>query len=273
MSNTKIISNKPLILSEDSSSISENNQTEENRSMCRLLKIHFSNFFDNIYIPFNFFRKECWDIRYVLDNNADSLFYNEKYMNEENKTKFEKTYKKYADMIEEIMSPGNKLAVFLKKWTDMTGISWKAKSINSYLKSILTNSRYEFISPLHITEIYCEYSNKYRDNSELIQNKMIKYVDKIRKKMRQSINLFKKEFEKNINDYVYKYPLIENKNFSKKFINILIKSIIIFSKKMIKLNIYCIHTIVNDIICFLIPLEEINNYDINEYHNRKIIVI
>ena len=154
MSSTETVLNKLLNLNDSNDSVSEDYNPEENRTICHLLKIHFSDFFNNIYVPFKFFRKEHWNIRYVLDTNMDSLYYNEDYMNEEDKDKLEKIYKKYTNMIEEIMSPKNKLVFFLKKWTDMSGMSWKAKPVNSYLKSIITNAKYEFISPAHITEIY-----------------------------------------------------------------------------------------------------------------------
>ena len=253
---------------------SEDPSIENNRTICRLLKIHFPTFYDHIYIPFPFFRKGNWDISYIVDSNMDSIFYNEEYMSEENKNKFKKIFTKYSSIVGEIMDPNGKLINFLKGWTDMSNLTWRRKNKNSYLKSIITDAKYELISPAHITEIYCEYNNKYKNDGELFKKKLTEYLEKIRKKIKSAKKIFIKEYEDSINDYVYKHPSDDRDGtFSKQFINNLIAKIGDFSEKMIKINVYGIHTMVDDIISFHIPLAEINDYNPEHYHYKKIIVV
>ncbi|AYV85070.1 MAG: hypothetical protein Satyrvirus3_1, partial [Satyrvirus sp.] len=51
---------------------------DENKIICKLINIQFKEFFDNIYIPFKFFKYENWKINKVLYDNEDALFYNPK---------------------------------------------------------------------------------------------------------------------------------------------------------------------------------------------------
>jgi hypothetical protein len=260
----------------DDVKMSENKEkNENNKTMCRLLNIHLREFFNDIYVPYDFFRDENWNISEVLRNNKDILFYNKKYLTEEDEERFNEVFNKYINALEEIFSIDNKLFIFLKNWTDMRDTRWKTNGSKSYLKSLLVDRKYEYISPIYTTNIFLQMSKKYQNDTDKIKLKVENHLNEIVKNVKKEVKAFKKIYNEIITSYVFEYPpdTDEKDVYVLGFINSIIMSILDFAEKLISLNVYAIHAIVTELIVYYTPLDEINQYNPSENHNRKIYIV
>ena len=250
-------------------------KTNENKTICRLINIHFKEFFDDIYIPFDFFRKDDWKINKVLYNNEDILFHNKTYLPEEDEPRFYEVFNKYIAVLEEILTPNNKLYCFLKRWTDTTQVKWKPNHSESCLRTLLIDRTYQSISPAYITNIYCEISKRYQDESDKIKPELEKHLNQIISDTEKEIEIFKKNYDEIISMYVYEYPFdMQDKNlYDLAFINSILLEILNVSEKLIDLHIYTIHPIVNNVIEYYTPIDVINQYDPSDYGKRRICVV
>lgn len=251
-------------------------ETEENRTVCRLLRIHLDEFFSDINIPFKYFRDENWCIHKVLYDNDDILFYNKTYMTDEDNERFDEIFGKFIDMLEDIMNPKNKLTIFLKKWTNMSNPStWKCNDTRSYLKSLLTQKKYQYISPQYTTNLYCELCDKYPNDADKIKEKITAHLDDIVQTVRKEVRDFRKIYNEIVSSYTYEYPIkSQDKDiYILGFMNSIILTILSFAEKMIELHVYAIHPIVNSVIEYYTPLDEINLYDPSDNDGRKIFII
>ncbi|XWV26068.1 hypothetical protein QJ857_gp1012 [Tupanvirus soda lake] len=248
---------------------------KENKTMCRLLNIHLREFYDDIYIPFDFFRNADWNISKILYDNEDILFYNKKYITKVDEERFYEVFDKFILMLEEIFSTNSKLYVFLKKWTDMTNIRWKTNGTKSYLKSLLTESKYQYISPAFTTNLFCEISKKHNNDPQIVKSEIEKELDIIVKKVKEEVKKFRKIYNEIVMSYVYEFPYNtqEKDIYVKAFINTVILVVLDFAEKLIELNVYAIHPIVKDIIGYYTPLDEINQYNPLDNGNRKICIV
>lgn len=249
--------------------------SEDNRTVCRLLKIHLDDFYDDINIPFGYFRDANWKISKVLYDNDDVLFYNKKYMTEEDNTRFYEVFDKFIDMIEDIMNPKSKLVIFLKKWTDMSNLRWKANESRSYLKSLLVHKKYQYISPEYTTSIYCDLCEQYPNDVDKIKGNLTKRLDKIVQEVRTEVREFRKNYNEIVTSYTYEYPLhVQDKDiYVLGFINSIILTIISFAEKLIDLHVYAIHPIVNSVIEYYTPINDINLYDPADNGYRRICIV
>ena len=251
-------------------------ETEENRTVCRLLKIHLDEFYGDISIPFNYFRNGNWCIHKVLYDNDDILFYNKIYMTDEDNERFDEVFGKFIDMLEDIMNPKNKLTIFLKKWTDMSNASkWKSNDTKSYLKSLLTQKKYQYISPQYTTSLYCNLCDKYPNDMDKIKEKITEHLDNIVQAVIKEVRAFRKIYNEIITSYTYECPIkSQDKDvYVLGFINSIILTILSFAEKMIKLHVYAIHPIVNSVIEYYTPLDEINLYDPADNAGRQICIV
>jgi hypothetical protein len=266
--------------------VSRNNDEEmnKNQTVCRLLNIQLRNFFDDIYIPYTFFKNDKWNINKTLYDNEDVLFYNKKYLTDTDEINFFQIFDKYISMLEDIFCQDNKLYIFLKKWTDMTSTRWKTNGTKSYLKTLLTNPKYQFISPSYTTNLYCEMCNKYKNNekykdhdaySDIIKKKMEKKMDQISSQIKKEVRIFRRGYNEIVTSYVYEYPYNtdDKKIYTKAFVNCVIMFVLDFIEKLIDLNVYAIHPIVYEIIGYYMPLDEINNYDPSDNDYRRLYIV
>lgn len=247
----------------------------ENKTTCRLINIHLKEFFDDIHIPYSFFRDDDWKINKILYKNEDMLYYNKKYLTEEDEERFFEVFDKFIAILEEILTPNNKLYSFLKKWTDMSHSKWKSINTRSYLKSLLIDRKYQFISPAYVTDVYCHISKKYREDTDKIKSELEDHLDFLVKNVKKEIKIFRKIYDDIVTLYVYEYPYdIQEKNcYNLAFVNSIILEILNFAEKLIDLHVYAIHPIINNIIEYYTPLDEINQYEQDNYINRKISVV
>ena len=236
--------------------IGKNIQNEnKNKSMCLMLNSILKNFFDDIYIPIKYFKFANWDIKKVLSQNYDVLFYHHKYLSEDDNN-FNKVFEKYYLMIIEIMTPENKLYYFLKKWSQENNYQ------KSYLKSLLTSEKYQLISPLLIVNKYIEYHDQYNDDYDKTKETTELFLDELVKKVKKEIKKFKKKFRKLVESYVYNRPLDDDLNlYISGFIKQIIKKIIKFANKLLNFGVYAIHPLILEIIDYYLPLDEIYYYD------------
>jgi len=269
--NTNRIINSLEKLDESKEIFEEKNK---NQTVCRLLNIQLGELFDDIYIPFKFFREEEWNISKVLYNNEDALFYNKKYLTDEDEERFHQVFSKYLTMLEDIFSPDNKLQFFLRKWTDMSEMKWKTNDTKSYLKTIITCRKYQYISPSYTTNLYCEYGKKFNNDNEKIKIELEKHLDLIVKKIKQEIRDFKNQYQEIVDAYVYEYTdEIDHNYYVLGFINSIILAILDFAEKLIEMKVYAIHPFIKDIIEYYTPLDEINQYDPSENDGKKIRIV
>lgn len=252
-------------------------QKEKNscKTICRLLRLHISDFFDNIYIPFKFFERDEWDISKVLNENEDCLFYNEDYLTDDDQTRFYQVFYKYIRMIEDIMCENNELIKHLKKWTDMSKTRWSERKSKSYLKSLLDKKNYQMISPLHIVNIFIECSEKNREDTTKIISEVEEKLNSIVKQMKTVIREFRGCYRGIIDSYVYEFPLNpdEKEAYIKGFINSIIMTIVDYTDALVNLGIYAVHPIFRDIIEHYLPLDEINTYDPEEHLGKKLSIV
>lgn len=247
------------------------------KKMCQLIKNNLDNFYDEIYIPYNLFRENDWNIINVLYDNSDSLFYSEEYLTESDKEFFFKIFDKYVRFIGKIWVPNSQLNIYLKKWNKIEK--------PTYLKKIMTDEKYQIISPLYLAHLYKKIFIKYKNDTKIFNIKFNKKLDKIITKYEICRDEFDVEFNKIVNSYVYEYPISFSNaihvnsdsdhiaNYTKGFINAVTLSVISFADKLIDLNIYAIHSIVYDIINYYVPLDDINSYDPDDYKDRNILLI
>lgn len=251
-----------------------NNDTRENnRTVCRLLKIQLREFFDDIYIPYHYFKNNDWNISKILYDNEDSLFYNKKYLTKEDEERFHCVFSKYITMLEEIFNPDNKLLLYLKSWTDTSGSKWKTNHKKSYLKSILIKRKYQIISPSYITYLYCDHIKKFKDDPQKCKEKFEQHLDSIIAEFRKECKNFQAQYNEIVESYVYEHPLNYEPNYMAGFINSVLLAIIDFSEKMVDLNIYAIHPIITQFVEYYTPLDEINSYKSYENDGKKMCIV
>lgn len=256
---------------------------ENNKKTCRLLNIHLKKFFDDIYIPYDHFTSDRWKINKIIRNNEDSLFYNKTFLTSDIEENFHKVFNKYVHLIEGIMNPSNRLMVFLKKWTDMSGNKWKSIEINSYLKRLLTDHKYhkyQIISPQYVVIVYDDLCKQNRIDNDNINTDKVKFeleehLNDIMAKVRTEKKQFIKKYNDILTSFVYKYHHndLKQQNYVFQFIQNMLIIIFEFAHKLLDLNIYAIHTVISNIIGNYIPLNEINQYDPSENDGRKIIIV
>jgi len=253
----------------------DHKKNKKNGTICRLLNIQLREFYDDIYIPYDFFRKDNWKINKILYNNEDILFFNKKYLTKEDEDRFHEVFDKYIFMLEEIFSQDNKLYIFLEKWTDMSQPRWKTNKNKSYLKSLLTHKKYQNISPAYTASVYCDFSKKYSDDVDKIKKKTEEHLDEITNKLKKEVREFRKCYNEIVSSYVYEYPNNTDDNHIHvlAFINSIILSILNFTEKIIQLNIYAVHPIVTHIIEYYTPLDFINQYKPSENNYRKLCIV
>lgn len=252
-----------------------NKVMEENKTMCRLMNIHFKEFYDDIYIPYKYFRDDDWKIGKILYNNEDILFYNKKYLPEADEERFYEVFDKFTTMIEGILTPNNNLYNFLKKWTNMTGKKWKSTNQTSYLKKILDDPDYQYISPAYIVDMYCGLVNKYGNNSSQILEQLTNILESILSQANDEVKKFRKKYNKIVSSYVFECPhmLSTKDKYDSGLINSVLLEIFNFAEKLIDLHIHGVHTIVNSIINFYTPLDDINTYIPGNHHMRKLYIV
>ena len=254
--------------------------TENNRTVCRMINVQLREFFDDIYLHIDLFRKAGWKINKVLYNNEDALYFNDKYLADEDHARFHEVFDKYVAMLEEILSTDNRLFTFLEKWTDTSMAKWKSNNIGirSYLKSIIAGREYQIISPLYVTNYFLELKQKYNDDNDKIKEKLETHLNEICENFQIERRNFKKIYNSIIESYVYDYPTKKNdpvviETYILGFINSVILAILDFAEKLIDLNIYAIHPLVNEVIYYYTPIDEINLYNPSEYGGRKLIIV
>lgn len=247
-----------------------------NEVMCRLLRLQYKDFYDNIYIPYKFFRQSKWNVEKVISDNDDALFFNKNYMTNNDLQLFADVFKKYTDMICKILQPENKLYEFMKRWTNFDSSRWSDNGINSYLKQILTHYRYQYISPTYITDVFYEISKNNINDPQKIRNETEKHLKGILVKVHREKKKFNEIFNNIVSCYVYEYPnneTDENKSlYETAFINAVIIASLEFANKLLDLNVYAIHPIINQIIIFYLPLDDFNSSS-NVNSNDSIYVV
>lgn len=229
--------------------------TPSNERICRLISSHIEHFFDFIYIPIDYFSTENWKIKEVLYDNKDALFYDQKYLSYD---QFHEIFDKYISMLENIFSSSGKLIFYIEQ------LNYLANA--NLLKRLIVHKKYRYISPSYIANIYDASirKEKYWD----VEKKLSEHLDGIYSTAKKEMVQFKKHFLSIIMYHVYWFPFRTNK-----LLEIVIKFILNFTEKMLGLNIYAIHPIVNNVVEFYLPLEEIIEYDLENNDGRELVIV
>ncbi len=261
--------------SESESENEINPEPEKTKTMGRLIRIHIRSFFDNIYIPFKFFNNEEWVLEEILDKNKDVLFYHEDYISEANKKIFENIYSKFRNFLFEIFSTGTTFCNFLKKWTDMSDQKWKNNNTVSYLRKILSDEKYEYISPIHVTNLYFDISKKNKGNVDVIKKELENQLNKINLQTKKETKKFKNTYHKLLTAYVINYPINihDCRQYSIDFLNLVYVEICKFIDTLLDMHVYGFHPIIEDVVEDYTPFDFMYQYDKEDHDDREILVV
>lgn len=231
------------------------NFTPPNERICKLISSHLEYFFDFIYIPIDHFSTENWKIKEVLYENKDVLFYDKKYLSHD---QFRDVFDKYISMLENIFSPFGKLIFYIEQWNYLAD--------ENLLKRLIVHKKYRYISPSYIANIYDDSIKK--EKYWEVEKKLSEHLDGIYHAAKKEMVQFKKHFLSIIMYHVYWFPFRTNK-----LLEIVIKFILNLTEKMVGLNVYAIHPIVNNVVEFYLPLEEIIEYDLESNDGRELVIV
>ena len=243
-------------------------QTKDVEEMCKLLKKHHTDFFDDIWIPYQFFNKHNFKISTIVRENKDALFFNEEYMTDADKNKFNEIFDKYCLMIEQIFVLDSQLGKYLKIWSK--------KKEASYLKIIMTEDDYQIINPVFLADTYKKLHLECKPNNELLDKKYKECLDGIIEKFYAERKEFEDLYHEVIDTYVHEYPLEMDEtyylNYTKGFINSIILLVMDFAEKLIDLNIYAIHPVINNVIEYYVPLDLIYTHEDKKRKNIMVTI-
>jgi hypothetical protein len=238
-----------------------------NKQTCLLLKKYVKKFYNNIYIPMNFFKMNKWNIDEVLADNVDALYFNDKYFTSHEKQIFETTFCKYITLIKNIFSPESNLFSLMN-------------DRNVYFLKIISYRNYRYISPAYIADLYMEC----HDDKEKI-NELIEIVNDIAIEIKDLLQTFYMKFIDILDIYVYHYPLTNSYDVTtdttdtdiyfhqQKFMNCLVLEILNLADILIKKKIYAIHPIVNSVLSLYFSLDIVNQHDPKENNHQELIII
>lgn len=244
--------------------------TTDTKKMCRLIRKHLKGVYDDIYVSYKYIRQNDWNIANSMHDNTDSLFYDGDYMTESDTNRFYEIFHRYVSVvIEPIFNYSNQLSRYMQSWSD--------KSSSTYLKRLMIEGDYAILSPLFVADAYKKKYMKYKKDKTRLDNKFKKYLDGIILEYNKERKLFKHTYREIIDSYVYECPLDivldSNSTYVKGFINSIIMTILDFAEKIIELNVYAIHSIVNEIIDYYVPLDDINTFNPQNYRGKKLVII
>jgi hypothetical protein len=247
---------------------------EKNQAICNLIYLHFRKIYRYIYIPHDFFIDDDFDIINILNKNEDMLFYNSNIISRDDKDRFYKIFGELTRIIEHIFNPDSNFAIMLRRWTDMTTSVWEKKKVSSFLNVTLKKRKYSYISPAYITDMFCQLSSQYNEVDKIKDN-LITHLDKIIADAKGHIREFSKKYRQIIESYVY-YLDIHNDNFlarQKTLLNEIIMNSLDLAEKLVKLNVYAIHEIVNGIISYYTPIDIYNQYNSENHQGKPIYIV
>ena len=247
------------------------NVVKGNELVCKLIRLQLTEFFDDIYISYDNFRDNNWEIDKTLCNNKDVLFYNNRYLKYKDEERFNEVFTRYVEMIKNIFSKESKLITYLDQWTDRSQNTWKIIRPCSYLKTILVRD-FQIISPAYTCDIYHFYIKKYGEDDK-IKIATQQHLKDIKGKLNVEIKEFKKRYSQIVDKYVLNCPMDDYDSHTIEFVRNVILEILNLSEKLIGINIYCVHPIINYYTEYYLPLDEINNYNSKKYGHRELYII
>ena len=213
----------------------------KNMHICKLFRTHIKEFFVNISIPYKYFEQADFDISKVMYENEDVLYYNKKYLSDEQAIDFYQVFNRY---VKHIVSMFNEKSVLYKHLAKLNN----AKD-TSFLKTTI-NGEYEIISPLYIAKIFNKNCVKYKGEIEKIEYFTNQHLDYIMEQARIAIKKFKSKYKYILKTYVLGYPGTSPnvEEHVKQFIARLNNIVYEFAKILIDIKIYAIQPIINNII-------------------------
>jgi len=227
----------------------------DNKKICQLLGTHFDRFYDNIGVEIKLFRRENWNFMQVIADNEDVLFYNEQFMSDTNKLKFCLVFPKYISLVKQNFLTTSNLFVFLNN----LHISDKT----NYLKNIMIDKKFCLISPSYIMELYVHYLTLYKRQHHVIQRKMEAKLLNILKCTMTNIYQFADQYELLVDVYVREFPITKQSidDHKNNFLHNVFDMILNFIDKLVDLNIYAIHPIIDNVTSFHMPFDVMNLND------------
>lgn len=230
---------------------------DENKKMCTLVRKHLRHFYDNIYVPMQFFKTNDWNISQVLSDNVDVLFYNEDYIRKRNHKTFNSAFRRYTNLIQKNLNTDSNLYALLSE-----------TPLDPQFKIIVACNKYRFISPAYIADLYVSCQG---DKEQL--RTMINMLDILIDRLQAKMIIFLEEFAKSFEEYVDTAPLDGTRAHTRSYINDLMMMICSFTKELVNMNIYAVHVLVYRIVSEKFPFDIINQYNPDECDDRPLIIV
>ncbi|AKI80038.1 hypothetical protein QJ850_gp661 [Acanthamoeba polyphaga mimivirus] len=258
-------------LDETNLEIDENKYSS--RKLCFLIKRYIKDFYGYIYIPYDYFKRDDWDIHKTLNDNEDMLFYNQEFVDKNDKDRFYEVFDKFTELLGEIFSIDGNLCNCLYNFPSIRELKINKNSTESFLFALFNSRKYFYISPAYKLQLYYKYSDKC-DGEELV-GKILEKLNTIISSVKKEMKVFANIYENIITSYVYEKPFEQEKqnSYVKGFVNSILLEIIELSDKLIKLHVYGIHTLINEVIEYYLPMDEYNNFDSEKHDGRKIVIV
>lgn len=227
-----------------------------------LLKLHVPDFYNNIFIPHSFFKNNNYDIMTTIQENNDSIFYVEKYIQPEEIQRFNYVFEQYAIILSRNFTTDDNLIKFLRKWTCQNISPWRANKKQTRLKKLLNNPKIYYFSPHYIIKLYCDNYYSVHDINTAITNTKKKLYS-IAAHIAQETRSFQQKYQNLINHFVYQNEY-QDMDYSQKtqiLMQDIMKLILDLSEKLIKYDIYAINSLISNIINCYTPINCLNNND------------
>lgn len=256
-----------------------------NYTSCRLINMHMRKYFDDIYVTYRMFRDGEWDVSKVLYQNEDILFYSKRFVPNQDRSLFDPVFTKYVSMLENIFDQRNMLMAYLRMWTDMSKPRWKANNKKSYLLNLI-NGKYRIIDPSYTVTVFHDNRLQYaaRPGSSkktiarsmaLIQTKTEEHLNQIMSNVNRILRVFNRNYKRLVNTYVYGHSSKETTRelYLKALLNCTSLSIFEVADKLIDQHIHAVHPLINDIIEYYTPIDDLLTYNPADHGGKPLLIL
>jgi hypothetical protein len=241
----------------------------------RINRLH-PDVYDEINIPHRFFAAGKFDISTVLDDNTDILFYNGRYLSEQDDEDFDVAFAAHKKVLSDIFDTKSSFNAFLIKYEmeKRKNKSLPKTSNLAQLRELIINREYCIISPVCILDFFIDFR---RTEEPLVALRSTENELKIiMEDVFEHVAAFETNFQTAVQEFVYEpdhTTTTIDPSRSNNLVNTIILETIKFTKKVSELNIYPINSIVCSIVDRNVPINDIIVYDPDRYDKAELMII